>query len=280
MKLKAVFEYRDYKEYLTVYVKTRPQAGHGEKSKIAEAIRVHNAYLSQILQGKADLSTEQAFALSGYLGFSSEETDFFLLLVQYARAGNADLKRHYLQKIEMMEMNRSVLKNRTRYDQKVLSRVDQATYFSSWYYAVIHLMITTMKGFQTLSALEAALSIPPKVLRDAILFLEKTGIIEKNGEEYSVGKVSIHLDKDATTVFSHHSNWRLQAFKSLENNDSNDLHYSSVVTVNADDFMKIRNLLTESMDKFNEAVDGSKHESVVGVLTMDWFSLFAKDRIK
>ena len=95
--LKAIFEYTDYKAFLESWIASRPQGGRGIKSKMAQAMRCQLAYLSQVLNGPAHLSLEQAEALNGILDHSHEEGDFFLLLLQRARAGTPGLRKHFAQ---------------------------------------------------------------------------------------------------------------------------------------------------------------------------------------
>ena len=84
---KALFEYSDYKLYLSDKIDGMPKHGRGERSKLAEALRCHLAYVSQVLKGEAQLSLEQADIINQYFDHSPDEADFFLLLVQAARAG-------------------------------------------------------------------------------------------------------------------------------------------------------------------------------------------------
>jgi len=278
MKSKEIFDYRDYRKYLIETLRSRPKQGHGEKSKMASAIQCHNAYFSQILQGKADLSPEQAFLLARYLRLSPDENEYWLLLVQYARAGTADLKKYLLAKIEAIESARRTIKNRIQYDKKAISKEDQAKYFSQWYYSVIHLMITTLKGFSTLEALEKALPLKPALIQDAVQFLERIELIQKSGSEYLPGQVNIHLENDAAMIAVHHTNWRMQAVRSLERQDPSDLHYSSVMTVYRHDFEKIRKIVLQCIDEVREVVANPDHaaktkETAVAVFTTDWFTL-------
>src|SRR6185437_4362530 len=97
--LGSIFEFTDYKAYLRAWIAARPRAGHGEKSRIAEAASCHLAYVSQVLNASAHFSAEQLVALSDYLGQNEEERDYFLLLLSRARAGSRRLERFYDAKI-------------------------------------------------------------------------------------------------------------------------------------------------------------------------------------
>ena len=278
LKSKSIYEYKDYKIFLKSFIESRPSGGHGEKSRIAAALQCHNAYLSQILQDKADLSLEQAFLLSQYLRLNADEGDYLLLLVQYARAGQRDLKKYWLDKIQAIESSRSLIKNRIAYDKKVISPADQTLYFSQWYFSVIHLMIATLKGFSRIEAIEKALPLSPSVIIDALQFLEKSGLIQKEGEDYLAGQVNIHLENDAAMIAVHHSNWRMQAIRSLEKKDVHELHYSSAVTVYEHDFEKVKSVLLNTVEQVRAIINEPDHHTkskstTVAALTLDWFKL-------
>jgi hypothetical protein len=71
-----VFEYTDYKTYLSKILKER-----GKKQKLSEAVGFQSAFLSRILANLADLSLDQSLKISDYLGHTAEEKDYFLLMV-------------------------------------------------------------------------------------------------------------------------------------------------------------------------------------------------------
>ena len=270
--IKSIFEFKNYVEFLHYYLSQLPSGGHGEKSKFAEAMNCHNAYLSKILKKEADMSLEQTHALSRYLALDLEETDYFLLLVQHSRAGTSELRKYYALKIETFGQARSVLKNRFKVEEE-LAEHDKITYFSEWYYPVIHLMIATLPGFQNLRKIEAALSLSAEVIRHAVLFLERIGALEKQGTQFKPGKVNIHLGSDSAMISTYHSQWRVQAIRSLQNKDERDLHYSNIVTINEADFETIRNQLVRAIEETRKTVNESKNENRVAAMTLDWFRL-------
>lgn len=272
MKVVSVFEFKNYIDFLTAYLKQLPHQGHGEKTHWADAIQCHNAYLSKILKKEAHLSHEQAFALCKFLNFSPEETDFMLLLVQYSRAGTEILRKHYFQKIQSIEQARIQLRNRFSVNQD-LSPEDRITYFSEWYYPVIHLMLVTLKRLRSLRDIESALSLSSEVVQKSVQFLEKIGVIEKVGNQYKAGQVNIHLGSDSPMISTYHSQWRNQAIRSLEKKSDHDLHYSNIVTIHKKDFEAIRKLLVSSIEGVRDQVANSKDEDSVAVLTLDWFEL-------
>ena len=238
----------------------------------ADAIQCDGAYLSKILKGGADLGLEQSLALCRYLRLSTDETDFFLLPVQFKRAGTEHLRRHFLLKIHDVEQSRIQLKNRFRVGVG-LSAEDTFTYFSEWYFPVIHLILVTMKGFRNARDIERALGLSTDVVLKAIEFLEKIGLIQRDEDHYKQGKRNIHLSNDSPVITSYHAQWRLQAIRSLERKAELDLHYSNTVTINKKDFETIRKILVSAIESVRDQVSASKDENVVSAFTLDWFEI-------
>ncbi len=267
----SVFEYQDYKKYLREVIENRPSHGRGEKSKIARALKCHLTYVSQVLNGKADFSVEQGEALNRHLGHRDEEAEYYLLLIMEARSGTRELKNFLGQRIRKLLEQRQVLKNRLQFDQ-TLSTENQATYYSAWYYAAIHLLVA-MPEFQDKVAISKYLSLPISKVSEVIEFLVSSGLVKVNGHgRFQPGTVNLFLGNDSSLISKHHANWRLQALQSLERERAEELHYSSALTIAKSDLPKLRSILVSAIEEFREVVEKSKEEGLFCVC-IDLFGL-------
>src|SRR5262245_14806797 len=109
---KDVFEFSDYKDYLKAWIHNQPRGGRGARSKLASALKCHTAYVSQVLNQEAHLSLEQAEEFNALAPHPPEQSEYFLLLVQLARAGTPLLKARLRKQIESMQQKRLLLRNR------------------------------------------------------------------------------------------------------------------------------------------------------------------------
>jgi len=107
----SVLDFRDYKAYLHEVLKKSKSRGHGMRSQIAKALGCNVAYISQILNKSANFSLEQAESLNQFLGHPKNECHYFLLLVQFARAGSFDLQQRLKEQIDDHFKKRLLLKN-------------------------------------------------------------------------------------------------------------------------------------------------------------------------
>lgn len=245
----SVFGHHDYKAYLNKVFATQGQS-RGLRSKLAEELGCKSAFISKVLKGSAHFSPESGVAVSKFLKLTEEEEEYFLLLLQHARAGSHFLEKHYQRQIDrMLEARKNIL---SRVDAKeVLTESEKITYYSSWMFVAIHVLVSIAK-FQTREAIARCLKLSEDQAAECLSFLVSTGIIaEKNGK-YQAGSARIHLSKDSPLVKKHHSNWRIQAIQATDRKSKENLHYSLVFSASEKDMIKIRDLIMSQI----ELVDG------------------------
>jgi len=267
---KTIFDFKDYKQYLRERIASYPKKGRGMRSALATAIRCQPAYLSQVLNGNADISLDQADAINTFLGHNKEEGRFCLLLVQAARAASHSLKQHLREQMQEVIDSRLVLKNRLNIKQ-TLSLENQATYYSAWYYAAIH-VILTIPELQTRDAIAKHLNLPLVKVTQVLDFLESVNLAQKHRDRYTVGEARLHLGHDSSLISKHHANWRLKSLQSLEKDSSADLHYSSVVTISREDTLAIKGELIKTIEGLKKTIRASNSESI-HCLSLDFFEL-------
>jgi uncharacterized protein (TIGR02147 family) len=271
MANKSVFEFKDYKAYLKYTEGRRPQNGRGFRAELSRSASCQTAYISQVLNGNANFSLEQAQAINKLLLHDKDEARFFILLVEYARAGTLDLRAHFLELMNELIQKQLNLKERFKI-KEVLSLEDQTTYYSEWAYAAIHIAVTISK-LSSSAAIAEFFQLPKLKVQKVLKFLVSSGLIlESKPDQYSIGTARIHLGQDSALISKHHSNWRLQAMNSFERETAKDLHYTSVISLSNDDILEIKARLVKEIDAVKSTVKASKEETMC-CFTLDFFSL-------
>ena len=267
--MKNLFEYRDYKSYLSAALGGR---GHrnGGRSKLSQHLDCQTAHVSQVLNGHTHFSTEQAFKVNSFLGHDREESHFFLLLVQLSRAGTPDLRQYYDQQIHEILERRTLIKNRVSATTTVPAG-DQARYYSSWLYAAVHMGLSVPE-LQTKESLAKYFNLPLAVVAETLEFLMSVGLAESRGGRFVIGPSHVHLGNDADNINKHHTNWRVQALESLDRKDPNDLHYSVVFSLSRADSAKIKDRIIELIKSNLKEVAPSKEE-VLFCTGIDFFEI-------
>jgi len=275
MNAKLAFEFKDYKLYLKEVERRRPLKGRGFRADLARAAGCQTAYVSQVLNGRANFSLEQAHSVSKLLLHDREEDRFFILLVEYGRAGTQGLRAHFLEQMEELVQRQLNLKDRFKI-KEVLSLEDQTTYYSEWAYAAIHIAVTISK-LSTALALAEFFQLPLHKVEKILHFLLSTRLISQpRPHEFQIGTGRIHLGKDSPLISKHHANWRLQAMNSFERESERDLHFTSVVSVSQEDALQIKARFVKEIDAYNAIVKDSKEDTMY-CLSLDFFSLRRDD---
>ena len=265
---KTLFEYLDYKKYINERIANSPGKGRGIKLKIAEHLSCQTAFVSQVLNSSPNFSLEQAIKLNVFFDHTKEEARFFLLLIQLERAGSKDLQNFFQSEIDEILAQRLDLKNRIEI-KTTLKKLDQQIYYSSWLYACIHMLIAIPET-QTPQAISKYLSLSKEKVIEILEFLEETGLAQKKGSHYEIGVTKIHLTKDSPQIQRHHTNWRMQAIHSIDINNPEDLHYSTVVSMAQSDIPKVKEILIKAIEECRSVIRESKEEKIQSIC-LDFF---------
>src|SRR3990167_1956030 len=113
----SIFEYLDYRAFLRNYIDHLPKKGRGEINKMALFRSVHPSLLSQILSDQKNMSLEQAQLMAEYLGFTFQETEYFLCSVQFQRAGTTKLRVYFKEKLNVLQKSSLELSERVRSEE-------------------------------------------------------------------------------------------------------------------------------------------------------------------
>lgn len=262
----STFDYIQYKAYIVKALEVR---GSTQK-KLAEALRCQPAYISQVLNGSAHLSVEQAEDANVFFDHSNEEAEFFLLLVQLERAGTSRLKTRTKHQIDTVLEKRLHLRNRVDI-LKTLPLESQLRYYSSWHYAAVHVAVS-IPALTTRRALMRALNISAPKLHEVIEFLSQSGLVIEEHGVFRQGVSRIFLGSDSPMISKHHANWRMKAIEALDRARPEDLHLSTVVSLSKADFDKIREQLVRSTNELRAVIRESKEEQIA-CLSIDFFEL-------
>lgn len=265
-----IFDFRDYRAYLNAFLHSLPKRGHGFRAKIAEAVRCEPGYVSRVLSGQAHFSLEQGEALGSLLNQTADEQNFFLLMIQYSRAGTPSLKKFFDSQMEEIVRSRSLIRNRVA-AKLSLSAEDQARYFSHWHYATVHVLIS-LPACQTTEALLRRLKISPRRMGEILDFLLQTNIIFFDNGHYRVGETRIQLSGDSALISKHHANWRQRAIQAIDDEPNKGLHYSSVMTMSQKDMEKIQEIYIRAIEDMNGKVKDSADETAVA-FAIDFYEI-------
>lgn len=265
-----LYAFTDYKAFLRELIASLPNGGRGQRRLLAEALRCQVAYVSHVLAGSYHFSPEQAEAAARHFGLSRDESEFFVLLVSWNRAGTAELRNFYGRMLDGRREQQLRLESRTGIDEAV-RREGEATYYSHWYYAAVH-MLLTIPAFRSPDAIRKKLGLPAKKVNEVLRFLVANDLARQEGGSFVPGAAHFHLPKDSPIISRHHTNWRLAAMNSFADEKAHDLHYSAVVTCAVEDLPRVRERVAKCLEECMDIIKPSREERLA-TICLDWFEL-------
>lgn len=270
VKALDIFEISDYRKYLKDWIEGARLAGTGNLSRVAEALGVHTSFLGHVLSGAKNLSFEQAAELSDFLKHTTLEREYFFVLLQIDRAGTSKLKKYWLDKKNQIHEERSKIRSRVGKHTE-LSAEDKAIFYSSWIYLAIFVATAIDEG-QTLEQIATRFHLSRDQAQEFLNFLARTGICELSGTKYKMGKSVVYIPNESPLVVKHHTNWRMKGIQKMDTRENAELFFSSPMSMSLSDFVKIREILSKSIEKSLEICRASPAEDVV-CLNIDFFKV-------
>lgn len=272
IKKPNVFQYEDYKKFLTSILKENRHL-RGLQKVLSDAANCQASYLSQVLKkgSKVQLTPDQAFGISNNIFLNSKERDYFLLLVDYQRASSSAYKNSILSKINILKKTSGEIAQILS-RPKVESHEDLAVFYSSWIYAYVHIAIS-IKEYQNVENLSRKMNFSIEKTLQILSKLESMGLaIFESGLWKHSGR-QLHLPAESAYICNHHNNWRQQALLDVqEQRNSESIHFSGIYSISKADYQRLQNLITEELKNINKIALNSGTEELI-VFCCDFFSL-------
>ncbi len=264
----SIFDFDDYRQFIHSYVQGLPKKGWGFASKLTTAIDIQSAYFSQVLAGEKDFTAEAGYKFAKYIELNDIETDYFLELIQKARAGTEDLKQHYEKKLQKLQQEGRKVHSHIK-DAKTMSLEERVEFYSNYLYSAIRIFCSIGEG-KTSDEIQKHFQIPSPFLTQILGFLEQHGLCYRMGNRYRLGEQRTWADKGTPVYFKHSTNWRLQAIQKMELNRKSDLFVTSPMSMSIEDAKILQNQIIELVKDFSERVKNSEAEETVCV-NIDFF---------
>lgn len=243
----------------------------GAIKKLADHLRCHPTFISQVLNTRAHLSLEQAFDLSDHFGFSDRERDFFIHMLIRDRAGKTSLRVFFQKKIDQLLEEKRDLRPQQQ-NLELLPSNYEAEYFGNWVYQVIH-ALTQLPAAHTPAQISKAIGLNAQDVTIILQRLENMRLVKKGKSGWQSTIDSLHLPKDSHLIRSLHTSWKVKILSDIQHNPKIDgTRYSGVITVSEKDSNTVRDILVEALSRIRKIVANSKAENAY-TLSIDFYKL-------
>lgn len=263
-----IFDYKDYRKFLQDLV-TKQGPKVFTQVELAKAMECQAAYLSQVLKERADLTEDHGVKLCQYLRLTEAETDYFLLILRWAKAGTPALRK-YLEEARQKshDLHREVESRISSVKNKELNEFN-LYYCSSWIPAVLH-SATSCESLQTVSSLMQRFGLEKEVVEHHLQHLERFGLVKFEKGRWIFQGGSLHFSKNSSMDQNFQMSRRLHAMNSIFTRQPEDIHYSTLLSVDAPTARKIRDLLINSIENIHKKAEPAPSEEIYSVC-LDFF---------
>jgi uncharacterized protein (TIGR02147 family) len=262
--MKTLYSYDHYKPYLYDLVSAE-DAPRGLRAQMAKAIGCQAAYFSQVLNGKAELTEDQAIKLSRFLQFNRLESDYFLILIRLARATTPELRTYLEEERGHLKSRHADLRNRV--DSKPMQdNLELVTrYFGSSLPSTIH-MSTASPTYRTAAAIAKRFQLDLATVQDCLHWLSEIGYVVKSKQgQYEFAGPSVYLPKDSPINAAYQIHRRMQAVRAIDRGSDKGLHFSSVFTLDRQTLLEVEELLKKAIEKSHKKIHAGGCDELYGM---------------
>ncbi|MGZ3774097.1 MAG: TIGR02147 family protein [Pseudobdellovibrionaceae bacterium] len=263
-----IFFYEDYKNYLKDYIKDQRQNGRGFATKMSAALNLHVSHVSAVVNGDKDFTFEQLYSLANFLKLSASESEYFMLIGQYCRAGNHEYKQYLKNKVDASR-EKGLIEQKAFNDRKELTPDQQSIFYSSWIYPALHLYCSAGNG-KTFEEIKRKFNLETDKLNEILNFLTSSGLCHTQKNHYMSSQVKTLITGASPLWVNNHKNWRIKSMQKSEDVAANEILYTSAMTISRSDFDYIRDELLKTINSFSKRIDESPSEELA-CLNIDWF---------
>lgn len=267
--MQNIYSFNDYVDFLKWKIEMN-SSERRYKSNLAEAAGCQPSFLSQVLGDSMDLTADHAMGLCEFWGLNTIEKEYFITLVQLARASSHALKGFYKKKLELVKKQNDKLTERFQVDSFADEPMKAAIYYSHWLNTAVHLLVGT-KNYNTVEAVAKYFSISAEQVASVLNRLRSIGFVENKNDIWTRTKNNIHVSKDSSFYNMYHQQWRQRSMDSMDR-DRNAVNYTSLYTLSKEDQHLLKNMIVDFIEKTRGVVIKSEEEKLM-CFTLDFFEV-------
>ena len=262
-----IWKFKDYKPFLNSLIEASSQR-RGAISRLARSIGCQPSYLSQVLHSHVHLTPDQAYLTTTFFSLGEDECEYFLALVDFARAASPEFKKKLTNKMNDLRSRNQEIGQKLK--RKSLENFqDQNLYYSSWIWGALHVLVAVPE-YQTIDAISKRLNLSSEVLLPILQKLESFGFIKNENGKWTYVGGEVHLPRQSPLISLHHNNWRQRAILDSQKNSDEGIHFSGAYVLAKKDVEKIKELVQGLITAANAVAGPSESEELV-CLNCDFF---------
>ncbi|MGE0172881.1 MAG: DUF4423 domain-containing protein [Oligoflexales bacterium] len=238
---------------------------------LANYIRVPKSYVSRVLHGVADFSTDQIFMTSKYFELNEEEQQYLMLTLEYSRTALQTRRSELIKSLRTIQTQQLDTKRHLTAKSIEPSLGELADYYLDPAVQLTHICLAIPKFQKNPEKISEALQIAKPRIVNAIIKLEKMRLIERNEKGITLLVENLHLPKDSSLYRSWRNQLRQMATHRIDN-AADEAGYSFSVVFSGDEETRrdIQNRFLEWLKNI-EGIVGKAQQQNVYQLSLDLF---------
>ncbi len=264
-----IFQYSDYKLFIIDFGKKNE--GRGFFLRLSKKLGVHPTLLSHIFKGEKNLSLDQAYKLSGIIELNFHETEFFLLLINYERAFDRELKNFYSEKIQGTQKSYQYMDYQLQ-EKDTMSYEEKALLYSDWVYLAIYHLLNLPEVY-SIEKISSYFEIPFQEVKERIGDLERMGLVQQEEDGYKMLKKYSHIKADDKLIWNFHKSWRLKFFEKRSSLKDHELVFTGVFSSSKENILKVKREIQQLIESSMEKLKTEAPAEELMCLSLDWFNV-------
>lgn len=265
----SVFNYSDYKEAMKAWIaESEGSSSWGLITQMAKKAQCQRSHLSRVLNGSMHLTPDQGYGLCQYWELTALEAEYFLALLDHARAASATYRSHLEEKLARLKREQENL-TRILNRPRIGPGEKEITYYSAWHWSAIHIL-TSVPQYQTIQSISRKLRIDETFVQECLETLARFGMVKQDKGRWIFTSSDIHLPRESPLAALHHNNWRQRAVLNAQSLDQDSIHYTMVQSMSRQAYEKIKQQLVNLIDS-SVQIAGPSHSEKMICIALDLF---------
>lgn len=269
MKTLDIFQYDSYQKYLQDYL--RPSLKKGALGELASFLGCHPSRLTRFIKGNQQPTSEQSYLITKHFNLDARESQYFLALVELARATSDTYKKFLKEKLSALREGRAQPPATMNAPERPMNQSEENLFHSSYLYMAIW-MASAITHENSLEEIAGRLEIPVNLVEQYGLSLCQMGLCEiEFGRIKPLARLLSFTDQyGQLTRFL--SNWRALAIQRVSTPSPHDYFYSEPMGIGRTSAEEIRKILKTAVSNSKRILAGEASEELF-CLNVDFFKI-------
>lgn len=267
MKL-AVFYYENYRTFLADLIAENSET-KGYRTRLAEAAGCQKSFLSQVMAERVHLTLDHAAAIAGFLNYDTDQSEYLIDLVTFARAAEGPLKKILYERLYRKKTDKRKISNQFPTSHQ-LEFKHHAEFYTRWYVSAVYMLLGKD---QDAGVLSRRLGIEATLITDTLEMLERIGLTYRDSDGRFQKTQTFLFLKESPFKYSFRSSWRNVALLKQQLPDPEAAFFTMLWSVSIENRAKILRIFTEAIAAAQEICSAQQPEEDLICLNMDFFSV-------